>query len=146
MDILGTSPENIDRAEDRNKFSSLLDRLEIDQPDWSEARSISEARAFADRVAYPVMIRPSYVLSGAAMAVVYDAASLGAYLTRATDVNPATPVVVSKFIEGGTLGDRIRRKRLTHEDAAKLIACIALALHHASKSVSSIATLNRAIF
>ena len=97
--ILGTSPQSIDRAEDRNKFSSLLDQLEIDQPAWSEARSIDEARAFAERVGYPVMIRPSYVLSGAAMAVVYDAASLGAYLTRATEVNPATPVVASKFIE-----------------------------------------------
>ncbi|MBD3235792.1 MAG: carbamoyl-phosphate synthase (glutamine-hydrolyzing) large subunit [Candidatus Eisenbacteria bacterium] len=97
--ILGTSAHNIDRAEDRNKFSSLLDELEIDQPAWCEARSIEEARTFAAQAGYPVMIRPSYVLSGAAMAVVYDAASLGAYLTRATDVNPATPVVVSKFIE-----------------------------------------------
>ncbi len=97
--ILGTSPRNIDRAEDRNKFSSLLDELGIDQPAWTEARSIREAEEFAARAGYPVMIRPSYVLSGAAMAVVFDAASLGAYLNRATEVNPATPVVVSKFIE-----------------------------------------------
>lgn len=97
--ILGTAPKDIDRAEDRNKFSSLLDELGIDQPAWAEARSIDEARAFAERVGYPVMIRPSYVLSGAAMAVVFDASSLGAYLNRATEVNPASPVVVSKFIE-----------------------------------------------
>ncbi len=97
--ILGTSPEDIDRAEDRNKFSSLLDRLGIDQPPWTEARSIDEARAFSERVGFPVMIRPSYVLSGAAMAVVFDPQTLESYLTRATEVNPATPVVVSKFIE-----------------------------------------------
>jgi len=97
--ILGTSPRDIDRAEDRNQFSSLLDELGIEQPAWTEARSVTEAEAFAASVGYPVMIRPSYVLSGAAMAVVYDAASLGAYLHRATEVNPATPVVVSKFIE-----------------------------------------------
>jgi len=97
--ILGTSPQDIDRSEDRNKFSQLLDELGIDQPAWTEASSIAEAEAFAARVGYPVMIRPSYVLSGAAMAVVFDATSLGAYLRRATEVNPATPVVVSKFIE-----------------------------------------------
>ncbi len=97
--ILGTSPKDIDHAEDRNKFSSLLDELGIDQPAWTEARSIAEAEQFAARVGYPVMIRPSYVLSGAAMAVVFDAASMAAYLNRATEVNPATPVVVSKFIE-----------------------------------------------
>jgi carbamoyl-phosphate synthase large subunit len=97
--ILGTAPADIDRAEDRDKFSSLLDVLGIDQPPWANARSIAEAEAFAQRVGYPVMIRPSYVLSGAAMAVVFDPASLESYLTRATDVNPATPVVVSKFIE-----------------------------------------------
>jgi carbamoyl-phosphate synthase large subunit len=97
--ILGTSPRDIDRAEDRNKFSSLLDELGIDQPAWTEARSIAEAETFAERVGYPVMIRPSYVLSGAAMAVVFDPASLAGYLQRATEVNPATPVVVSKFIE-----------------------------------------------
>ncbi len=97
--ILGTSAADIDRAEDRNKFSSLLDELRIDQPRWAEARSIEEAAAFSEEVGYPVMIRPSYVLSGASMAVVFDQASLGAYLRRATEVNPASPVVVSKFIE-----------------------------------------------
>ncbi len=97
--VLGTSPDDIDRAEDRNKFSSLLDELGIDQPPWTEAASVGEAERFADEVGYPVMVRPSYVLSGAAMACVFDAGSLEAYLTRATDVNPDTPVVVSKFIE-----------------------------------------------
>ena len=97
--ILGTSAEDIDRAEDRNKFSSLLDRLGIDQPDWIEARSLEEAARFAEKAGYPVMIRPSYVLSGAAMAVVFDRNTLESYLTRATEVDPANPVVVSKFIE-----------------------------------------------
>jgi carbamoyl-phosphate synthase large subunit len=97
--ILGTSPEDIDRAEDRNKFSSLLDTLEIDQPDWCEASSLKEARDFAEKIGYPVMIRPSYVLSGASMAVVFDSETLGSYLTRATEVDPANPVVISKFIE-----------------------------------------------
>ncbi|MEA3558800.1 MAG: carbamoyl-phosphate synthase (glutamine-hydrolyzing) large subunit [Candidatus Thermoplasmatota archaeon] len=97
--IMGTSPEDIDRAEDRNKFSSLLDELKIDQPDWIEARSLDEAASFAKRVGYPVMIRPSYVLSGAAMAVVFDRDTLRSYLTRATEVDPVNPVVVSKFLE-----------------------------------------------
>ena len=97
--VMGTSPQDIDRAEDRNKFSSLLDELGIDQPPWVEAHSIGEARGFAERVGYPVMIRPSYVLSGAAMAVVFDPACLESYLHRATQVDPASPVVVSKFIE-----------------------------------------------
>jgi carbamoyl-phosphate synthase large subunit len=97
--ILGTSPEDIDRAEDRNKFSSLLDKLGIDQPLWAEAGSMEEASRFAESVGYPVMLRPSYVLSGAAMAVVFDSSTLQSYLTRATEVNPSMPVVVSKFIE-----------------------------------------------
>ncbi|MGA1866336.1 MAG: carbamoyl-phosphate synthase (glutamine-hydrolyzing) large subunit [Thermoplasmatota archaeon] len=97
--ILGTSPKDIDRAEDRNKFSSLLDELGIDQPEWTEANSLEEAKEFAENVGYPVMIRPSYVLSGAAMAVVFDPATLESYLTRATEVNPANPVVVSRFLE-----------------------------------------------
>ncbi len=97
--ILGTSPDDIDRAEDRNKFSSLLDDLGIDQPDWIEAKKLEEAARFAEKVGYPVMIRPSYVLSGAAMAVVFDRETLESYLTRATEVDPANPVVVSKFLE-----------------------------------------------
>ena len=99
LKILGTSPVDIDRAEDRNKFSSLLDELGIDQPEWAEARSMEEAEAFAEKVGFPVIIRPSYVLSGAAMAIVFDSSTLKSYLTRATEVNPSSPVVVSKFIE-----------------------------------------------
>jgi len=99
VSILGTSSVDIDRAEDRNKFSSLLDDLDIDQPPWREAASLEEAQEFAGEVGYPVMIRPSYVLSGAAMAVVFDHTTMRSYLTRATEVNPSTPVVISKFIE-----------------------------------------------
>jgi carbamoyl-phosphate synthase large subunit len=97
--ILGTPPDSIDKAEDRHRFSTLLDELEVDQPDWAEAGSLDEAKEFSRRAGYPVMIRPSYVLSGAAMAVVWDDSSLSAYLSRATEVNPDCPVVISKFIE-----------------------------------------------
>jgi len=97
--ILGTPPDSIDRAEDRHRFSTLLDGLGIDQPEWVEASTLDDAKAFAGRVGYPVMIRPSYVLSGAAMAVVWDDSSMSSYLSRATEVNPDCPVVISKFIE-----------------------------------------------
>jgi len=72
INVLGTSPTSIDNAEDRNKFSQLLDDLEIDQPEWAELKTISEAKKFAHKVKYPVLVRPSYVLSGAAMAVVHN--------------------------------------------------------------------------
>ncbi|MBI2573597.1 carbamoyl-phosphate synthase (glutamine-hydrolyzing) large subunit [Candidatus Woesearchaeota archaeon] len=97
--ILGTAPVNIDRAEDRHKFSSLLDKLGIDQPAWKELTTITQAIDFARSVKYPVLIRPSYVLSGAAMKVVWDDASLEKYLTFATQLSPDHPVVMSKFIE-----------------------------------------------
>lgn len=96
--ILGTSSEDIDRAEDRHKFSRLLDTLGVDQPLWQELRKLPEARAFAERVGYPVLVRPSYVLSGAAMRVATDAAQLERYLTKAANVSPDQPVVISKFI------------------------------------------------
>lgn len=99
VNILGTPPDSIDQAEDRHRFSTLLDELEVDQPEWAEAGSLDEAMEFSRKVGYPVMIRPSYVLSGAAMAVVWDDSSLSAYLSRATEVNPDYPVVISKFIE-----------------------------------------------
>lgn len=99
VNILGTSVKNIDRAEDRNKFSALLDKLEVDQPLWHEATSVASAKKFANKVQYPVLIRPSYVLSGAAMNVVWDDKDLTKYLKAATAVNPAHPVVVTKFIE-----------------------------------------------
>ncbi len=98
--ILGTSPDNIDAAEDRHKFSSLCDRLAIEQPSWSEASSIEEAGKFADEVGYPVLVRPSYVLSGAAMAVAENSESLREILERAADVSPEHPLVISKFILG----------------------------------------------
>ena len=70
--VLGTSPESIDRAEDRHKFSRLLDELGIDQPPWTEITTVEEAKAFCRQVGYPVIIRPSYVLSGAAMSLVFE--------------------------------------------------------------------------
>ena len=96
--ILGTSPLNIDRAEDRHKFSGMLDSLEIDQPEWTEAKSIDEADKFASKVDYPVLIRPSYVLSGAAMSVAADKKELDQYLQKAVEVSKEHPVVISKFI------------------------------------------------
>jgi carbamoyl-phosphate synthase large subunit len=96
--ILGTSPVQIDNAEDRNKFSSILDRLQIDQPEWREFTDLSEAEKFANRVGYPVLIRPSYVLSGAAMNVVISSEQLHAFLQQAAEISKEHPVVISKFI------------------------------------------------
>jgi len=98
--ILGTQPDNIDCAENRHRFSKLLDELHIDQPLWCEARTLNEAQQFAKRVGYPVLIRPSYVLSGAAMSVSYNSTDLSTYLQKATDVSPDHPVVISKFVMG----------------------------------------------
>lgn len=97
--ILGTSPISIDRAEDRHKFSSMLDTLGIDQPRWKELSSISDINHFADDVGFPLLIRPSYVLSGAAMNVVSNKDELEHFLTLATSVSKKHPVVVSQFIE-----------------------------------------------
>ncbi len=97
--ILGTSPTNIDRAEDRKKFSSLCDMLGIDQPRWSELTSIEDIYTFVDEVDFPVLIRPSYVLSGAAMNVVSNKDQLQHFLTLAANVSKEHPVVVSEFIE-----------------------------------------------
>ena len=96
--ILGTSPKDIDRAEDRHKFSNLLDELGIDQPQWRELTDISEAEEFAEKVGYPVLIRPSYVLSGAAMSIALSNEELREYLKKASEVNREHPVVISKFI------------------------------------------------
>jgi len=98
--IFGTKPENIDRAEDRHKFSSLLDDLNIDQPEWKEFSDIRAAKSFADGCGYPVIVRPSYVLSGAAMAVVHSDEDLEGYLNQATSVASGATVVVSKFEQG----------------------------------------------
>ena len=96
--VLGTSPLSIDNAENRHKFSALCDKLEIDQPEWVEALSIKEAEKFAEKVQFPVLIRPSYVLSGAAMAVAFNKNELEKYLEKATEVSKEHPVVISKFI------------------------------------------------
>ncbi len=98
--ILGTSPISIDTAEDRHKFSRLLDDLGIRQPEWEELTSLEEAERFADGVGYPVLIRPSYVLSGAAMSIALGRHELKEYLQKASDVSKEHPVVISKFIAG----------------------------------------------
>jgi len=97
--ILGTSPVDIDRAEDRYKFSSLLDTLGVDQPPWREVSSLQDAVAFAENAGYPVLLRPSYVLSGAAMGVATNSRECELFLLKAADVSPKHPVVVSKFYE-----------------------------------------------
>ncbi|MCK5785350.1 MAG: carbamoyl-phosphate synthase (glutamine-hydrolyzing) large subunit [Candidatus Sabulitectum sp.] len=98
--ILGTSAQDIDRAENRHIFSSLLEDLEIPQPPWQEASSGSDAHRFAFEVGYPVLVRPSYVLSGAAMGVATDPEQLDTLLQNACSISRDHPVVVSKFIEG----------------------------------------------
>ncbi|WP_302321215.1 carbamoyl-phosphate synthase (glutamine-hydrolyzing) large subunit, partial [uncultured Duncaniella sp.] len=97
--ILGTSPISIDRAENRNKFSAMLDQLGIDQPAWQELTSIDDVKDFVDKVGYPVLVRPSYVLSGAAMNVCYDEDELVNFLKMAADVSKEYPVVVSQFLQ-----------------------------------------------
>ena len=99
MRVLGTSPVNIDRAENRHTFSALLESMGIDQPQWKELTSFEDTYAFAADVGYPVIIRPSYVLSGAAMAVAGNDEELKAYLQKAVDISPEHPVVISKFVE-----------------------------------------------
>ncbi|KAI0095764.1 hypothetical protein GGR51DRAFT_544661 [Nemania sp. FL0031] len=98
--ILGTNPLDIDKAEDRAKFSEILDGIGLQQPPWAELTSLSEAKAFADRVSYPVLVRPSYVLSGAAMSVIRSESELSQKLEAASTVSTEHPVVISKFIEG----------------------------------------------
>ncbi|MEM4192841.1 MAG: carbamoyl-phosphate synthase large subunit, partial [Candidatus Nitrosocaldus sp.] len=96
--ILGTSKDDIDRAEDRAKFSALLDMLGIKQPAWQEFTSIDNAKVFCRSIGYPVLVRPSYVLSGSAMRVIWDESNLEHYLSMAAEVSPEHPVVISKFI------------------------------------------------
>ena len=97
--VLGTSPLSIDRAENRHKFSSMLDQLNIDQPAWKELSSMNEICEFVDKVGYPVLVRPSYVLSGAAMNVCYNAEELETFLKLAKNVSKEYPVVVSQFLQ-----------------------------------------------
>jgi len=96
--ILGTSAHDVDRAEDRSKFSAELDKLHIQQPRWQAFSNLSEAKSFAQEVEFPVIVRPSYVLSGAAMKVVWSQEELKKYVKEATDVSPDHPVVISKFM------------------------------------------------
>ena len=96
--ILGTSPDQIDNAENRHKFSQILDNLEIDQPEWKELTSFEKAKQFAHKVGYPVLIRPSYVLSGAAMSIVLNDSELKHFLQKAAAISKEYPVVMSKFI------------------------------------------------
>lgn len=98
VNILGTSPLSIDRAENRHKFSEMLDNLEIDQPRWKEMTTLEEVESFADDVGFPLLIRPSYVLSGAAMNVVSNMTELSKFLSLAAKVSKQYPVVVSEFI------------------------------------------------
>jgi carbamoyl-phosphate synthase large subunit len=98
--ILGTSPKSIDTAEDRAQFARMLERLNIPQPAWRTFTTIEEAGGFADEVGYPVIVRPSYVLSGSAMRVIHGRHDLAQFLTEAAKLSPEHPVVLTKFIEG----------------------------------------------
>ena len=99
VNILGTSAKDIDNAEDRHKFSSMLDRMKIDQPKWKELTTLDDIYEFVDEVGFPLLVRPSYVLSGAAMNVCSNNSELERFLTLATEVSSKYPVVVSEFIE-----------------------------------------------
>ncbi len=102
INILGTSAMSVDQAEDRSKFGKLLDSLGIRQPAWKKFTSLTEARSFAEMVKYPLLVRPSYVLSGAAMKVVWTPVQLKKYLTEATNVSPDHPIVMTKFLENAS--------------------------------------------
>jgi carbamoyl-phosphate synthase large subunit len=102
LPILGTSPESIDTAEDRSRFSRLCEDLGIPQPAWQMFTTVEEAARFAEEVGYPILVRPSYVLSGAAMRVIPGRADLERFLQGAVRVSPEHPVVISKFLEGAT--------------------------------------------
>ncbi len=97
--ILGTSPESIDRAENRGLFSEMLDKMDIDQPVWQEMDSVESAVKFARQTGFPVLVRPSYVLSGAAMAVAANERELRTYLQKAVDISPDHPTVISKYLQ-----------------------------------------------
>jgi carbamoyl-phosphate synthase large subunit len=99
VEILGTSPDAIDLAEDRRRFSALLDELEIPQPPSGTASSLEEAKAVAETVGYPVLVRPSYVLGGRAMAIVYDASHLERFAREAVRASPEHPILIDRFLE-----------------------------------------------
>ncbi|MGD9535266.1 MAG: carbamoyl-phosphate synthase (glutamine-hydrolyzing) large subunit [Candidatus Nitrosocosmicus sp.] len=102
VSILGTSSADVDRAEDRSKFSKLLDELGIKQPPWKIFKSLKESKDFANREGYPVLVRPSYVLSGAAMKVVWSEKQLEQFISEASSVSPDYPIVISKFLENAS--------------------------------------------
>jgi carbamoyl-phosphate synthase large subunit len=97
--ILGTSPDAVDLAEDRKRFSALLNELQIPQPESGTATSLEEAKAVADRIGYPVLVRPSYVLGGRAMAIVFDDAHLEGFVREAVKASPEHPILVDRFLE-----------------------------------------------
>jgi carbamoyl-phosphate synthase large subunit len=97
--ILGTSPDATDVAEDRKRFKALLDELQIPQPESGTATSLEEAKVVAERIGYPVLVRPSYVLGGRAMAIVYDASRLEEYVREAVKASPEHPILVDRFLE-----------------------------------------------
>ncbi|MCL6098847.1 MAG: ATP-grasp domain-containing protein, partial [Bacteroidetes bacterium] len=129
--ILGTSPDSIDMAENRSKFSAMLDQLEIGQPEWSKLSTIHDALQFANKVGYPVLVRPSYVLSGAAMAIATDDFELTGFLQKAVDVSPEHPVVISKFL--------VNAKELEFDAVAQNgeIVCSAISEHVENAGVHS---------
>ena len=98
VNVLGTSPESIDNAENRFKFSRMLDSIQISQPRWKELTNMNEVQAFCEKVKYPCLVRPSYVLSGAAMSVIHSEEDLNDYLSDSTTISKEYPVVISKFI------------------------------------------------
>ena len=100
--IIGTSPDSIDLAEDRKRFGKLLERLGIPQPENGAAMNVEEARAIAERIGYPVLVRPSYVLGGRAMVIAYDDATLSDYVRRAEELQRAFPILVDRFLESAT--------------------------------------------
>ncbi len=129
--ILGTSPDSIDTAENRSKFSAMLDDLGIEQPEWSKLSKIDDALKFANKVGYPVLVRPSYVLSGAAMAIATDDIELTRFLQKAVDVSPEHPVVISKFL--------VNAKELEFDAVAQNgeIVCSAISEHVENAGVHS---------
>jgi len=131
VDILGTSPEQIDNAENRFKFSHILDTLRIDQPEWRQFTDLQEAENFADRVGYPVLIRPSYVLSGAAMNVVHSSEQMHAFLQQAADISKEHPVVISKFIS------KARELEIDAVASGGEIVCYAISEHVENAGVHS---------
>lgn len=129
--VLGTAPQAIDKAENRRTFSNLLDSLNIDQPKWQELSSMQQAVSFAKQVGYPVLVRPSYVLSGAAMAVASNPEELENYLNKAVEISPDHPTVISKFYENA--------KEIEYDAVAQQgrIICYAISEHVENAGVHS---------